>query len=1259
MICAFVLIKSSALSNERIKSTNRSVGYILANQAPYGGSAFSFPGILEAENYDEGGIDVAYSDNTSGNANNSSLRNDDVDLKDVGAGNHIVGNNATGEWLEYTVDIPNGSYDFTIRYSTAQVGKQLTVKLGDGPEGTNFQTLATIDLPTTSGWNNFESFTVNDLEVTNGGSNKVLRLETTIGFYDIDWIQFESISEEYFYVQNKGTGLYLRAADLVEGSYITAATLQNSDWFKWQRVDIGNFFYLVNAASGYTFRPQNLNDAALLEQTTIDASDHATQWSFELSNDGTTSYFVNRAFGKHIRPNSANNNTPVDLRPSSWRGNFTRWSLEPAGDITPVSYTLSSSIIGSGSVDPSEGTFEEGTSVSITATPSTGYSFVNWSGDASGSANPLTLDMDDNKNITANFEIQTFTLNTQVNGNGSIYPNGGTYDYNSNVLLEAIPEDGYQFDGWSGDVSGTNPFVTVNMVENMTAIANFSEIPAQYTIVVRAREISNQAEFDLLVGGTVVGSSGPLTSTYANYEFTTSLTGNIQVYFSDSFVPNADMRVDYISVDGQIIQSESREINTSAWGTACGNNSFTELMHCEGHIDYGILGIQNNAPTVGAISSQTISLSDGPQNISLSGISDGDGCTQIVSVSSSTSNSNVATSSVNYSSCNNSGTLTLTPQGAGTTIITVIVSDNGGTLDGGIDTYQTSFSVTIEDNGPVLAPRGANVDESTIQTTIYVSPSGNNNNNGLSPTNALRTVKRGLQVAHTYLLLGNNTKLSIANGNYSWSGGSVNWNHGSNSPARDAVFIMEGQSKSGVVINGSGMTGTEMFRNEDYKRNVVMRNFTITQAKRTTFFIGAWPVVSDHSNWLIEDIDILSNATAAGNNQRVDAFILYYVQNLTVRRCRFNGNNHNGATIFCRDALILDSEFNDNMKTQRNSSNVGGLGFHGDNVLVKGCEFNDNGTLGGIKAWGFRSDWVHEYVDIEDCEMNGNSRAGIILETAKGPSTIKNCTFMGNIQGLQIATTSDITVTNCDIKNNTRAAIRFTNKYRERDVSDYPGAGSFQIPIGAGWNDVAYQTIMANNLNFTVKNCVIGTNYNHVHNIIYRKNTVDSDQDVNYYEQMVKNELNFDNNQYYHLYSNNVFDIDLSQGSNTFGNFNQWKALTGADANSTFTSSDLTNVSAFTNARFDGNDQKVISSDNAFNWSVYPNPSSGQKVLVRMNDVTKGLVQILDVQGKIVFQKGIDSKNLISIDQSLNTGIYLVKLITKLGTSSQKLMITK
>lgn len=70
--------------------------------------------------------------------------------------------------------------------------------------------------------------------------------------------------------------------------------------------------------------------------------------------------------------------------------------------------------------NPNQPNYNYGTDVVLTAVPNPLYRFKNWSVDASGTVNPLTVDMIANKNITANFE-----LIPTVAGVGPLLPNLG------------------------------------------------------------------------------------------------------------------------------------------------------------------------------------------------------------------------------------------------------------------------------------------------------------------------------------------------------------------------------------------------------------------------------------------------------------------------------------------------------------------------------------------------------------------------------------------------------------------------------------------------------------------------------------------------------------------------------------------------------------------------------------------------------------------------------------------------------------------
>lgn len=68
-----------------------------------------------------------------------------------------------------------------------------------------------------------------------------------------------------------------------------------------------------------------------------------------------------------------------------------------------LGHSLTTSTVGEGTVSPSKGTFMPGTTVSLKATPALGWKFSGWSGDLTGTTNPVTITMNSNKTIKATF----------------------------------------------------------------------------------------------------------------------------------------------------------------------------------------------------------------------------------------------------------------------------------------------------------------------------------------------------------------------------------------------------------------------------------------------------------------------------------------------------------------------------------------------------------------------------------------------------------------------------------------------------------------------------------------------------------------------------------------------------------------------------------------------------------------------------------------------------------------------------------------
>jgi uncharacterized repeat protein (TIGR02543 family) len=152
-----------------------------------------------------------------------------------------------------------------------------------------------------------------------------------------------------------------------------------------------------------------------------------------------------------------------------------------------IQYSLTTAAASGGSVSPA-GTswYNSGQSASFTATPNAGYSFLNWSGDLTGSANPGSLTMNAPRSVTANFSQNQYTLNVTANpgAGGSVTknPNKASYVYNEQVTLTATAGSGYAFDNWNGDLSGTTNPGTLTLNGNKAVTANFTATPETVSV---------------------------------------------------------------------------------------------------------------------------------------------------------------------------------------------------------------------------------------------------------------------------------------------------------------------------------------------------------------------------------------------------------------------------------------------------------------------------------------------------------------------------------------------------------------------------------------------------------------------------------------------------------------------------------------------------------------------------------------------------------------------------------------------------------
>ncbi len=159
-------------------------------------------------------------------------------------------------------------------------------------------------------------------------------------------------------------------------------------------------------------------------------------------------------------------------------GNVATVTLHEDTTVTAVfdlTRELTMKMLGQGSVVPSEGSheFPYGSSVTLSATPASGWFFSHWIGAAEVHSNPTSILVDDDRTVIAVFEEHPYRLTMDVFGNGTIRqsPDQHAFPVGSSVTVTAVADEGWVFHSWLGDISGSENPATIAMSEDLHIIA--------------------------------------------------------------------------------------------------------------------------------------------------------------------------------------------------------------------------------------------------------------------------------------------------------------------------------------------------------------------------------------------------------------------------------------------------------------------------------------------------------------------------------------------------------------------------------------------------------------------------------------------------------------------------------------------------------------------------------------------------------------------------------------------------------------------
>ena len=154
-----------------------------------------------------------------------------------------------------------------------------------------------------------------------------------------------------------------------------------------------------------------------------------------------------------------------------------------------IRFALTGSVSGGhGTLLPNSGTYQEGQSVSVTATPDQHYRVKSWSGtdDDSATTATNTVTMTGNETVIVEFEAIMFTLTGSVaEGQGTLTPLSGSYLEGTSVDLIATPNAGYEVASWTDTDDDSFTGMTNHVTLNSETTVSVTFVRSSYELVTR------------------------------------------------------------------------------------------------------------------------------------------------------------------------------------------------------------------------------------------------------------------------------------------------------------------------------------------------------------------------------------------------------------------------------------------------------------------------------------------------------------------------------------------------------------------------------------------------------------------------------------------------------------------------------------------------------------------------------------------------------------------------------------------------------
>jgi uncharacterized repeat protein (TIGR02543 family) len=214
-----------------------------------------------------------------------------------------------------------------------------------------------------------------------------------------------------------------------------------------------------------------------------------------------------------------------------------------ANTINNYTLTTTANPIAGGSITGA-GTYASGTRVTVTATPNVGYTFVGWTGDTTTASASISLLMNNNKSLVANFQTITpgTTATIRIEDNAT----------NTTGLCS--------FDGVLSSNSGANNTKVINLTNSIAKGVTWKvTTPSAGAYSLKWRYVnssaSNTFSMKFFLNGVVVNAALPFPKTtgstvFANTTTSVNLLSGSNTIRLESTAANATADIDWIEVTG-------------------------------------------------------------------------------------------------------------------------------------------------------------------------------------------------------------------------------------------------------------------------------------------------------------------------------------------------------------------------------------------------------------------------------------------------------------------------------------------------------------------------------------------------------------------------------------------------------------------------------------------------------------------------------------------------------------------------------------